>query len=244
MFCSKRIWGNGYCVKGYGCVSEVTKLVWALQIFKSPWITQTALLLHSPLHWLCVFVCVCQMIGTWANREESLRSFCGGSQVWSVNLHLSLWSLRLRRPSGKTQHTLSADTCTHIRTYPQQTNGLTQEKLAHAHMPCIHPSSTHVLILCHTVRPWGNAIQPVSARAGYLRCYYTPITSTLMCNQGEVMACALATHTLFLFLTALWTEAWGSGLQDPKVGKVRRFNLKDVCHIWKEENKCTVLQKD
>lgn len=224
-------------MKGYGCVSEVTKLVWALQIFKSLWITQTALLLHSPLHWLCVFVCVCQMIGTWANREESLRSFCGGSQVWSVNLHLSLWSLWLRRPSGKTQHTPSADTCTHIH------SRLTQEKLAHAHMPCIHPSSTHLLMLCHTVRPRGNAIQPVSARAGYLRCYYTPITSTLMCNQGEVMACALATHTLFPFLTELWTEAWGSRLQDPKPGKVRRFNLKDVCHISKVgENKCIMLQ--
>lgn len=59
------------------------------------------------------------------------------------------------------------------------------------------PPHPHIYTLCHTVRPRDNAIQPVSVRAGYLRCYYTPITSTLMCNQGEVMACALATHTLF-----------------------------------------------
>lgn len=147
MFCSKRIWGNGYCVKGYGCMSEVTKLVWALQIFKSPWITQTALLLHSPLHWLCVFVCVCQMIGTWANREESLRSFCGGSQVWSVNLHLFLWSLQLRRPSGKIQHTLSVDTHTHPQLPTADTQIDTRNTCtctyANAYTPLVH-TSTHL----------------------------------------------------------------------------------------------------
>ncbi len=184
------------------------------------------------------------MIGTWANREESLRSFCGGSQVWSVNLHLSLWSLWLRRPSGKTQHTqtsvrpLSADTLTHTHTYPQQTNGLTHIHKKHKKL-CTYANAytpwsthTHIYTLCHTVWPRGNAIQPVSVRAGYLRCYYTPITSTLMCNQGEVMACALATYTLFPLLTALWTEARGTGLRDRKGGKARRFNLKGVCHIW------------
>lgn len=82
------------------------------------------------------------------------------------------------------------------------------------HTPPLNQTHTHTL--CRTVRPRGNAIQPVSVRAGYLRCYYTPITSTLMCNQREVMACILATHTLFLLLTAVWTEAGGAGLQDPK----------------------------
>lgn len=188
--------------------------------FKIPPDRSNCPLVHSPLYWLCVFMC--QMIGTWANREESLRSFCGASRVWSVNLHLSLWSLRLRRPSGKTQHTQTwirlvlAETHTHTHTYPQQTSRLTEEKLVHMPMHTPPLNQTHTHTLCRTVRPRGNAIQPVSVRAGYLRCYYTPITSTLMCNQREVMACILATHTLFLLLTAVWTEAGGAGLQDPK----------------------------
>lgn len=57
------------------------------------------------------------------------------------------------------------------------------------------------------------------------------------------MACALAPHTLFPFLTALWTEARGSRFQDLQVGKVRRFNLKGVCRIWKAEEKDCIVQQ-
>lgn len=78
----------------------------------------------------------------------------------------------------------------------------------------VHSPHTLVCARAHTLwfTTWtrGNSIQPVSGKAGYLRCYYTPITAALMCNQGEVMACALEAHTLFLLLEALHAEAWGS----------------------------------
>lgn len=139
-------------------VSEVMDTVWKgtaewsdkvslglTDFFKIPPDRSNCPLVHSPLYWLCVFMC--QMIGTWANREESLRSFCGASRVWSVNLHLSLWSLRLRRPSGKTQHTQTwirlvlAETHTHTHTHIHSRQADWQKKNL-CICQCIHPPST------------------------------------------------------------------------------------------------------
>lgn len=150
MFCRERIWGNGYCVKGYDFMSEVTKLVWALQICKSLWITQTApFYTHRSTDCVCLCVCVRWLVPGLTERSPSgpsVEVFRSG-QLTSISLFDRYGS---DDPQGKhntlkPQSDLFQQTHTHIHTYPQQTNGLTNRKNLHMHiMPMHTPPLPHI----------------------------------------------------------------------------------------------------
>ncbi len=162
MFCNKHIWGNGYCVKGYGCVSEVTKLVWALQIFKSLWITQTApFYTHRSADCVCLCVCVRWLVPGLTERSPSgpsvevLRS----GQLTSISLfdrcgsddpqgkHNTLKNLSQTSFSTYAHAHTYTHIYTHINTYPQWTTDwciYTKNTRNFAHMPMHTPPHPHI----------------------------------------------------------------------------------------------------